>query len=364
MRLANAQTPMQYRLSTLFLIFFVLATSLAAFGLWGIWFAGILCIAALTLNRTKLLSPDGIRNCVCTMFFGIVCPVLVLLMVGLSREAVYRANCIGLHSQMFGMAIWNYEDANKHFPPVFVRDKNGMPLFSWTVEILPQSGYGGLYNQLKKNEPWNSPNNIKILPRTLPEYACPSVNRDANDCSSNYMAIIGPGMIWTDEGTKKSADLLNGRSQTVVAVEVVNSGKHWAEPFALTADEVLENMKTGKGIRISSCHPDGVNVLFADGHAGFLPTKMPLSLWRKILDGKFNEYEDLEHIDANAPDMVDVYVGQHRTSLENIAWTLSILVWLFSAMLLFYRAVKSRKEQCVRGEENHLATPSELPLTV
>ena len=101
-------------------------------------------------------------------------------------------------------------------------------------------------------------------------------------------------------------------------------------------------MKTGKGIRISSCHPDGVNVLFADGCAQFFPTKMPLSLWKKILDGKVGRFEDLEKIDPNAPDMVDVYVGRTRTFLEIITWTLSFLVWLFSAVLLFYRAVKSR----------------------
>ena len=32
-----------------------------------------------------------------------------------------------------------------------------------------------------------------------------------------------------------------------IAVEIADSGKHWAEPFALTVDEVLENMRTGKG---------------------------------------------------------------------------------------------------------------------
>ena len=193
---------MQYSLSTLFLVFFVLAASLAMFGLWGIWFAGMLCIAALTLNRTKVLSPYGIANCVCTVFFGIVCPGLVLMMFRLARDAVNRADCIGLRSQMFGGAIRNYVDANKHFPPVYVRDKNGRPLYSWMVEILPMLEEGSLYNQLNKDEPWDSPNNIKILSQSLDVFTCPSVNRDANDCSSNYMAIIGPGTIWTAEGTK------------------------------------------------------------------------------------------------------------------------------------------------------------------
>jgi hypothetical protein len=341
---------MQYSLSTLFLVFFVLAASLAMFGLWGIWFAGMLCIAALTLNRTKVLSPNGIRNCVCTVFFGIVCPGLLLMMAPLAIEPAHRASCIGLHSGMFGLALHNYHDANKHFPPVFVRDKDGKPLYSWMVEVLPMLEYGSLYNQLNKDEPWNSPHNSKVLPQILEEAICPSVDRDPNDCSSNYMAVIGPGTIWTAEGTKKIADFPNGTPYTVAMVEVVNSGKHWAEPFALTVDELLENMRIGKGIRISSCHPDSVTVLFADGATRTFPTKMPLSLWKRILDGdRVDVDEASKHIDPNAPDMVDVYVGHNRTLFEIITWALSFLVWLFSAVLLFYRAVKSRKEQCVTG---------------
>jgi hypothetical protein len=331
---------MQYRLSTLFLIFFVLAASLAAFGLWGLWFGGVLFIAALAINRTKVLYPSGIRICACVLFFGIVCPGLILTLYPF--EPVYMAECYGLHLGMIGLGMHNYHDAYKHFPPIIVRDENGKPLYSWMVEMLPMMEYGSIYGQLNKDEPWNSPHNIKILPPIIPEFICPRANRDADDCSSNFVAVIGPGTIWTAEGTKKRGDFPNGSSRIVVAVEVVTSGKHWAEPFALTADELLENTRTGKGIRISSCHPNGVNVLFDFGES-MLPTKMSLSLWKRILDGERVGDEELEHVDPNAPDMVDVYVGQTSSTLKKVRWTLSFVVWLFSAALLFHRAAKSRK---------------------
>jgi hypothetical protein len=210
------------------------------------------------------------------------------------------------------------------------------------VEILPMLEYGSLYNKLNKDEPWDSPHNSKVLPQILEEAVCPSADRNLNDCSSNYMAVIGPGTMWAAEGTKKIIDFPNGIPYVVALVEVVNSGKHWAEPFAITVDELLENMRTGTGIRISSSHPDVVNILFTDAFTRSLPTKMPLSLWKRILDGERIKDEDLKHIDPNAPDMVDVYVGHNRTFLENITWTLSFLVWMVSAVLLFYRAVKSR----------------------
>jgi hypothetical protein len=123
-------------------------------------------------------------------------------------------------------------------------------------------------------------------------------------------------------------------------------------------------MRTGKGIRISSCHPDSVTVLFASGATRTFPTKMPLSLWKRILDGdRIDVDEASKHIDPNAPDMVDVYVGHNRTLFEIITWNLSFLVWLFSAVLLFYRAVKSRSrvnaaDNAACGGMNSMAPPN------
>lgn len=334
---------MQYRLSTIFLVFFVVAASLALFGCWGIWFAGFLCVAAYCLNRKEKLK-DGISFSVVFVIIGIVCPLLLLPSVFAAREAARRANCTGLHLNVFGLGLHNFAAANKHFPPIYVRDKSGKPLWSWMVEILPNLGYDDLYKQLNKDEPWNSPHNAQVLPKIIDQCVCPSVNRDVNDCSTNYMAIIGPGTIWDAEGTKKLSDFPNSSSRTVVAVEVINSGKHWAEPFAVTVDEILENMRTGKGIRLSTCHPSGVNVLFADGGTRSFPTKMPLSLWRKILNGEGPYDQELaSQFSPDATDIVDVYVEQNELFTGKITFILSVVVWLISAAWLFYRAVKSRK---------------------
>jgi prepilin-type processing-associated H-X9-DG protein len=353
---------MQYRLSTLFLIFFVVAATLALFEVWGIaaaegfrradvqaffgvlglWVAGVLCLAAFCLNRAKTLT-RGIAYALLVVWVGIVCTGLMLPMVEVSREAARQVNCINNMKQI-GLGLFGYENANKHFPPIYTCDKEGKPLRSWLVEILPYMEYDSIYNRLNKEEPWNSPLNAQILPHAISEYICPSANRDVKDCSSNYMAITGPGTIWKADGTKKISDLANGSSNSIVAVEVVDSGKHWAEPLALTVDEVLENMKTGKGVRISCGHTNVVNVLFADGTVRRLFSDMPLSLWRKILDGEVTDFDNLFlQIDPDAPDMVDVHVEQIFPGPGKWTIILSILVWLISVVWLFYRAVKSRK---------------------
>ena len=134
------------------------------------------------------------------------------------------------------------------------------------VKILPLMEFDYIYQQLHKDEPWDSKHNAEILGNICPGRIYMSQRRSGkNDFSSNYVAIVGPGTIWRKEGAVSIKDLANP-SLTVMAVECIDSDKHWAEPYALTAEEVLERMKTGKRMRIGSLHPAVILVLFADGN--------------------------------------------------------------------------------------------------
>jgi hypothetical protein len=329
---------MQFHLSTLFLIFFNVAASLALFGAWGIYIAPSLLIAALCLNRAKILR-DGIIWAFLVIFIGIIC---VLPPVSSEGEAARRARCVNNLKQI-GYALHNYHDAYKHFPPVDKCDKNGKPLYSWRVQILPFIESNPLYAQLKKDEPWNSPYNAKFLRYIFPEYICPNTIREKNDFSTNYIAIIGPGTAWREDGPVKRSDLPDGGKHTVMVAEVVDSGVHWAEPRDLTVDEALEGLKTGKGLHISSAHPGCIFVLFADASVRALPSQMPISIWKKLLAGEITDVDNIESmIDPSAPDMVDVSVLPPGPDKRLII--LSIIVWLLSVALLFRRAIKSRQK--------------------
>ena len=243
---------------------------------------------------------------------------------------------------------------NRHFqyPSICYNDRTGKPQLSYLPIIVSEYEQeaqmkSGLYSGVGKGwrQAIDNPSDVKFMKQTsIVELECPDAMHSI-PCNTDYVAIIGPGTIWHRTGTVKLSDLPEGGSRTVVLVEAVNSGVNWAAPFELTVDELLENMRTGKGVRISSCHPAGVNVLFADGSVRTLPAKMPLSLWRKILNGEVPA-KDLDRIesqiDPNAPDMVDVYVGTPAPKPWPII--LGVFIWLFSIVLLFRRAVKSRKK--------------------
>ncbi|MGA2060402.1 MAG: DUF1559 domain-containing protein, partial [Thermoguttaceae bacterium] len=285
----------------------MLAASLALFGTWGLYFAAVLSITALCLNRTKILK-DAIKSAVLIIFIGIILPGLLFPFGSRINNALQRSQCIG-HLSCIGLALANYKDVHKHYPPANICDKNGKPLMSWRVEILPMLEYGAIYDALRKDEPWNSPYNSKILSQVRSEeFKCPSANRNDDDNITNYMAVIGPGTIWREKGTVKLSDLSNGSAYTVAVVEVANSDIHWAEPGDLTVEEALEGLKTGKGVRISTAHPDSINVLFADAATKCLPAKKSLSIWKKLFAGEKVPWQDLEKIDESAPDMVDVSI--------------------------------------------------------
>lgn len=351
---------MQYRLSTIYLIFFMVAATLALGspslaeigpgGVWGLvvgcgWIIAVILLSALCLNRAKN-SGVGFTYALIIIFLGIICPGLLPL-YSHTGESFWISTCIN-RLQNIGSQLRSYHDANKHFPLAYTCDKNGKPLFSWRVQGSWDMKYlknASLYDALKQDEPWNSPHNIKILSQvSLDEYKCNKDHYDGKDMTS-YVAVIGPYTAWRADGPVKLSDLPDGGAHTVMVVEVVNSGVHWAEPRDLTVEEALEHMKTGQGLRISTPHPSNINVLFADGTVRSLPSKMPISLWKRLLAGEVKDLDRIEkNIDDSAPDMVDLYVALPDSAPGKWTIILGITVWLFSVVLLFRRAIKSRRK--------------------
>jgi hypothetical protein len=137
---------MQYRLSTIFLVFFFVAATLALFGTWGIWIAAVLGAAALCFNKAKTAT-EGTFLAIGVILIGIICPGVLLPASGSAREAPRRVTCANNLKQI-GLGLHNYHDARKHFPPVFISDEAGKPLFSWMVAILPHIEYDSIYTQV------------------------------------------------------------------------------------------------------------------------------------------------------------------------------------------------------------------------
>ncbi len=81
-----------------------------------------------------------------------------------------------LNLKKLALAMHNYVDTHQgHLPSAATWGRNGKALLSWRVELLPYLGEGELYNQFKRDEPWDSPHNRKLLSKMPAVYAPPGV---------------------------------------------------------------------------------------------------------------------------------------------------------------------------------------------
>lgn len=209
-----------------------------------------------------------------------------------AREAARRTSCMN-NLKWIGLALQSYHDSYHGFPPPYVTDAQGKPLYSWRVLILPYLNEYDLHAQWRMDEPWDSPHNRRLADSVVSVYQCPTARRNRSRGSpayTDYLAVVGPGMAW-EEGKRLSfADFVDAWSNTIMLVEVRGSQIHWAEPVDFDGTASLKiNARPGRSI--SSHHPDGANVLFADASTVHLPNTTPEQEIKALLtrDGGENE---------------------------------------------------------------------------
>jgi hypothetical protein len=83
------------------------------------------------------------------------------------------------------LAMMHYHDDYARFPPTVVSTKDGKPLHSWRVMLLPYLGQKRLFDQFRLDEPWDSPTNKPLLALMPPEYAPPGKHYPLSDYATN-----------------------------------------------------------------------------------------------------------------------------------------------------------------------------------
>ena len=82
------------------------------------------------------------------------------------RDAHWRWECT-YNLKQLGLALSQYQDAFGCLPPPYVADKNGKPLYSWRVLILPYFQFAPTYQAWQReshqDEAWDGPNNSKWM---------------------------------------------------------------------------------------------------------------------------------------------------------------------------------------------------------
>jgi hypothetical protein len=216
---------------------------------------------------------------------GILAGLVVLLLPATrtgGREAARRMQCSN-HLKQIGLALQNYHDDYQSLPPPYITDADGKPMHSWRILILPYLGEKALYDRYDFNEPWNGPSNSKLHKETLRVFCCPSRPGKQSHTETSYVAVTGPETAWPGDKPVGLASLTDGTSNTILVVEVADSGIHWMQPRDLPMAQIPMSVKPKNGQGISSDHPNVALVVFADGHTTALTKNTPAEILRRLL---------------------------------------------------------------------------------
>jgi hypothetical protein len=190
--------------------------------------------------------------------------------IGSARGASARSQSMN-NLKMVGLAMHNYHAANHALPPAYTVDNAGKPLLSWRVLILPYiyTNEQALYESFHLDEPWDSVHNRQLLEKMPPWYRSPGSRLPPG--MTRYLTVRGPNTVFPGKEKTSFADIPDGTSGTIMAVE---AGEEAAVPWTKPDDFAFDPDDPAAGLFGPR---DGCIALFCDGSVRFLS---------KAIDGK------------------------------------------------------------------------------
>lgn len=213
----------------------------------------------------------------------------------LSPVAARRNESVN-HLKMIGLAFHNYHDTYARLPNYASTDKDGKPLLSWRVHLLPFLGHQQLYTQFHLDEPWDSEHNIKLVEQIPKVYRSP--NSKTEKGYTNYVTLRSNESLFPawDVNRKprkegiRFAEVLDGLSNTLMVVEANdNSAVIWTQP-----DDLVPDMQMAK--QMVGLYRNQFAVLMADGRVIWLPSDLAHDTLIQIMTRAGGEPIDFQDI--------------------------------------------------------------------
>ncbi len=183
--------------------------------------------------------------------------------------------------KQIALGFHNFASAMKTFPHVS-KSSNANHLYpvSWRVLILPFIEQTELYNQYRFDEPWDGPNNSKLLAKMPAIYRHPDVPAGSTD--TNFAVVQGKDTIFLADRALKFNEITDGSSNTLLLVET-NAAIPWTKPEDLIYEADKELPKIG------GFSDQGFQAAFADGSVRFLGKTLDPAMLRALLTARGGE---------------------------------------------------------------------------
>jgi Protein of unknown function (DUF1559) len=237
-------------------------------------------------SKTWLFVPVGIAIPVLLIGIPVLLSCCVLSLIGLLIPAVQKVRESASRTQssnnlkQIGLAMHSYNDANGFLPPAqstaplgIGPNPGGMHKISWRVRILPYIEQQALYMQYREDEPWDGPNNSRLLQSMPKVYQLPG-DETAPPGYTYYQVFVSAPLAFpraifsTDPNDHVSLQTItDGTANTIMVVE-------GATPVPWTKPDDIPFDNNGPAPALGT-HFNRYHILFADGSVQFLPDTLP-----------------------------------------------------------------------------------------
>jgi hypothetical protein len=151
---------------------------------------------------------------------------------------------------------------------------------SWRVYLLQHFGEDGdrLFRQFKLDEPWDSPQNKKLLP-LMPDVYAPVGDVKVEPGHTFYQVFNGPGALYSHPGEwVQMTSVTDGTMNTLLAVEAADAVP-WTKP-----EDVRFDADPRKPLpKLGGLFEGGANACLCDGRVLFIPREAPDKVVRALI---------------------------------------------------------------------------------
>jgi hypothetical protein len=203
-----------------------------------------------------------------------------------------QANLHAAQLRQLGVALEDYAAGHGRLPPAAIAAPDGRPLLSWRVALLPYLGRKDLYDRFKLDEPWDSPENKKLLNQMPGVYGPAGVVRRS---TTVHRALVGPGTAFAD-GRGITAEVKDGPANTIL-ITAAAEGVPWTKPQELpyAPDQPV---------------PDLGVALFADGSVRLLGPRLDEKTRRALIARASGQAVDWARVPALSENVAAMFLNQ------------------------------------------------------
>jgi len=134
-------------------------------------------------------------------------------------------------------AMHHYHEKHGRLPPAAVYSKDGVPLLSWRVLLLPYLGQEELFRQFKLDEAWDSPHNLRLLPQMPWAFSPIERSPPQQPYTTLFRVFVGQGTAFEGhEGLQLKDDFGARISDTILIVEA-GDPVPWTKPEDIPYDK-------------------------------------------------------------------------------------------------------------------------------